>query len=311
VSQLLQTVKGAKDAYYIALCNQIAAGSKCLKAQYGAVIVGTDGHVKGMGYNGKPKGATCDGVCFRMNAEVGGEECSHECCIHAERNAIMFTDPADRQGATMYVNGLPCQNCALAIMQSGIRVLVYLDDTQSKTGKRLATDEFWERYGSQVTRIPYRWEITERSEEMKSTHVSLAEPATEPEEKGPVPPSGAEMEFESPFPIPNLAPLQQEIKIFRKPFVELPKYETAGSAAVDLAFNRVDVFKGGLSYGNPEDLTHFVTTYEIHPGDRVLAKTGIYLGLSEAVDAHVQPRSGLALKHGLTVLNSPGEVDPR
>ncbi len=70
----------------------------------------------------------------------------------------------------------------------------------------------------------------------------------------------------------------------------LPKYETAGSAGLDL-MAAID-----------EDLI-------ITPGEVKLVKTGIAIALEKGFEAQVRPRSGLALKNGITVLNSPGTVD--
>jgi dUTP pyrophosphatase len=70
----------------------------------------------------------------------------------------------------------------------------------------------------------------------------------------------------------------------------LPKYETAGSAGLDL-MAAID-----------EDLI-------IAPGEVKLVKTGIAIALEKGFEAQVRPRSGLALKNGITVLNSPGTVD--
>ncbi len=70
----------------------------------------------------------------------------------------------------------------------------------------------------------------------------------------------------------------------------LPKYETAGSAGMDL-MAAID-----------EPLT-------IKPGEVKLVKTGISIALEVGFEAQVRPRSGLALKNGITVLNSPGTVD--
>lgn len=47
----------------------------------------------------------------------------------------------------------------------------------------------------------------------------------------------------------------------------------------------------------------------LHPLERVLVPTGLYIALPEGYEAQVRPRSGLALKHGITVLNTPGTVD--
>jgi len=70
----------------------------------------------------------------------------------------------------------------------------------------------------------------------------------------------------------------------------LPAYETAGSAGMDLRA-AVD------------------TPVTIGPMERKLIPTGLAIGLPDGFEAQVRPRSGLALKHGLTVLNSPGTVD--
>lgn len=70
----------------------------------------------------------------------------------------------------------------------------------------------------------------------------------------------------------------------------LPKYETSGSAGMDL-LAAID-----------EDLT-------IQPGEIKLVKTGIAIALEKGFEAQVRPRSGLALKNGITVLNTPGTVD--
>jgi|SRR5579862_4324177 len=70
----------------------------------------------------------------------------------------------------------------------------------------------------------------------------------------------------------------------------LPSYATAGSAGVDLAA-AIDA------------------AVILPPGERVAVPTGIALALPEGWEGQVRPRSGLALKHGITVLNSPGTID--
>ncbi|RWL85301.1 MAG: dUTP diphosphatase [Mesorhizobium sp.] len=72
----------------------------------------------------------------------------------------------------------------------------------------------------------------------------------------------------------------------------LPAYESAGAAGMDL---RAAV---------PEDRPLLIL-----PGKRALVPTGLVLEIPEGMEGQVRPRSGLALKHGLTVLNSPGTVD--
>ncbi|MCC7167576.1 MAG: dUTP diphosphatase [Rhodospirillales bacterium] len=72
--------------------------------------------------------------------------------------------------------------------------------------------------------------------------------------------------------------------------LDLPAYATAHAAGVDL-------------------LAAVETDQVIVPGGRALIPTGIALALPEGFEAQVRPRSGLAIKHGLTVLNSPGTID--
>ena len=69
-----------------------------------------------------------------------------------------------------------------------------------------------------------------------------------------------------------------------------PQYSSAQAAGADL-FARVDEPAG------------------IAPGQRIAVPTGVYLEIPEGYEAQVRPRSGLALKHGVTVLNAPGTID--
>lgn len=72
--------------------------------------------------------------------------------------------------------------------------------------------------------------------------------------------------------------------------VELPSYKTEGSAGMD------------LRAANPEPLT-------LRPGERALIPTGFKMVLPDGFEAQIRPRSGLAFKHGITMLNSPGTID--
>lgn len=132
-----------RDRYYLSLALKVASASKCVRAQYGTVIVARNGHVLGQGYNGKPKGACNDDVCYREGLPPSAPK--NNCCLHSEVNALLFAgSPQDREGATMYVSGVPCRDCALVIMQSGVSRLVYLLDER---GHHYAQDDFWEQYG--------------------------------------------------------------------------------------------------------------------------------------------------------------------
>ncbi len=80
------------------------------------------------------------------------------------------------------------------------------------------------------------------------------------------------------------------VKITNKSKHPLPKYETSGASGMDI---RADI----------------ETTIDIEPLGRVLIKTGLYLEMENGLECQVRPRSGLALKKGLSVLNAPGTID--
>jgi dUTP pyrophosphatase len=81
-----------------------------------------------------------------------------------------------------------------------------------------------------------------------------------------------------------------QVKITNKSKHDLPKYETAGSSGMDIRAN----------------IDELVT---VKPLQRTLIKTGLFLEMDPSIECQIRPRSGLALKKGLTVLNTPGTVD--
>lgn len=81
-----------------------------------------------------------------------------------------------------------------------------------------------------------------------------------------------------------------EVKVINKSGFELPAYATPQSAGVDLK-------------------AHIEEAINLAPMQRVLIPTGLKIALPAGYEAQVRPRSGLALKHGVTVLNAPGTVD--
>lgn len=84
--------------------------------------------------------------------------------------------------------------------------------------------------------------------------------------------------------------MRVEIKRLHSHDLPLPRYMTNGSAGVD------------LYAANEGELT-------IGPGQRILVPTGISISLPHQYEAQIRPRSGLALKHGITLLNTPGTID--
>src|ERR1700759_1219090 len=81
-----------------------------------------------------------------------------------------------------------------------------------------------------------------------------------------------------------------EIKIINNSSNDLPAYETIGSSGMDLKANLQEAVK-------------------LEPMQRALIPTGLFIELPLGYEAQVRPRSGLAIKHGITCLNSPGTID--
>lgn len=80
------------------------------------------------------------------------------------------------------------------------------------------------------------------------------------------------------------------INIINKSPFELPRYQTSGSSGLDVRAN-------------------LEASRVLEPMERALVKTGLYLEMEENLECQIRPRSGLAFKKGLTVLNSPGTID--
>ena len=81
-----------------------------------------------------------------------------------------------------------------------------------------------------------------------------------------------------------------EVKVVREKGVELPKYETKGSAGMDVRAN----------------IKEPITLKSL---ERILIPTGLRVAIPDGYEIQVRPRSGLAIKHGITMLNTPGTVD--
>lgn len=144
-----------KDRYFMNLAFNVALASKCPRAQYGSVLTSPDGRVISTGYNGKPRGASNDNVCYREGLPDNSPK--PNCDIHSEINCLLFSDPVARQGGTLYVSGIPCTDCLLVIFQSGISRLVFYDGPASSGHRGNFSWEFVRQYGfeDKIEIVPY------------------------------------------------------------------------------------------------------------------------------------------------------------
>lgn len=110
--------KPSWDEYAIGLLDFIAIRSEDPDTKVGAVILDNKGRMVGTGYNSLPRGLSQED--FPLTRP---EKYSH--IVHAELNAILFSDNERIDGATLYVSFLPCRECAKCIVQVGISRVVY------------------------------------------------------------------------------------------------------------------------------------------------------------------------------------------
>ena len=117
------------DEYFMGVALLAAQRSKDPNSQVGACIVSQDNIILSTGYNGFPNG--CSDDVFPWDRE--GEDTKYPYVVHAELNAILNSGGRSLKGAKLYVALFPCNECAKAIIQSGIRDVIYLSDKYADT----------------------------------------------------------------------------------------------------------------------------------------------------------------------------------
>ena len=118
------------DEYFMGLAVLSAKRSKDPGTQVGACIVNTRNKVVGMGYNGLPIGCSDDQFPWVKEGDFLDTKYPYVC--HAELNAILNNVGIDLNGCKLYSTLFPCNECAKAIIQSGIKEVVYLSDKYSE-----------------------------------------------------------------------------------------------------------------------------------------------------------------------------------
>ena len=110
------------DEYFMGVAILASKRSKDPNTQVGACIVDSDNIILSTGYNGFPYGCSDDDYPWARE----GDDTKYSYVVHAELNAILNARGKDLKGAKLYVDLFPCNECAKAIIQSGISELVYL-----------------------------------------------------------------------------------------------------------------------------------------------------------------------------------------
>lgn len=125
------------DEYFMAVARLAGLRSKDPNSQVGSCIVSTDNKILSMGYNGFPLGCSDDDYPWAREGDP--LETKYIYVTHSELNAILNYRGGNLEGAKLYVSLFPCNECAKAIIQSGIREVIYLDDKYADTPSVMAS----------------------------------------------------------------------------------------------------------------------------------------------------------------------------
>ena len=120
------------DEYFMGVAFLSARRSKDPNTQVGACIVSQDNKILSMGYNGFPNG--CSDEDFPWNRESADPyDNTYFYTTHSELNAILNYRGGSLEGSKLYVTLFPCNECAKALIQSGIRTVIYAEDRYAGT----------------------------------------------------------------------------------------------------------------------------------------------------------------------------------
>ena len=132
------------DEYFMGVAKLAGMRSKDPNTQVGSCIV-RDNKILSMGYNGLPTG--CSDDQFPWEREGSPLMTKYPFVTHSELNAILNYRGAGLEGATIYVTLFPCNECAKAIIQSGIRCVIYESDKYADSDSTIASKRMFDAAG--------------------------------------------------------------------------------------------------------------------------------------------------------------------
>ena len=140
------------DEYFMGIAMLAARRSKDPNTQVGACIVSDDNIIISTGYNGMPKGCSDDEFPWDRKGENDAAT-KYPYVVHAELNAILNASGRDLRGSRIYVALFPCNECAKAIIQCGIKEVMYLSDKYHDTMMNLVSKRMLDAAGVKYTRM--------------------------------------------------------------------------------------------------------------------------------------------------------------
>lgn len=139
------------DEFFMGVALLAAKRSKDPGTQVGACIVNADFKIVSVGYNGMPIGCSDDEFPWEREGNFLDTKYPYVC--HAELNAILNAASPNMKGCSIYVALFPCNECTKAIIQSGIRKVVYLSDKYAHTDAIKASKRMMNAAGVQYVQL--------------------------------------------------------------------------------------------------------------------------------------------------------------
>ncbi len=133
------------DEYFMGVSVLSGMRSKDPNTQVGACIVGPDNRILSMGYNGFPNG--CPDELFPWAREGEPLRTKYPFVTHGELNAILNYKGGSLEGSKLYVSMFPCNECAKAIIQAGIKTVVYACDKYKESDSVIASKKMFDAAG--------------------------------------------------------------------------------------------------------------------------------------------------------------------
>ena len=139
------------DEYFMGIALLSARRSKDPSTQVGACIVNNRNKIMSVGYNGFPLGCSDDDFPWERSGDEYETKYPYVC--HAELNAILNSGGASLEDSKIYVALFPCNECAKAIIQSGIKEVYYLSDKYAETVGVRASKRMFDSAGVKYTQL--------------------------------------------------------------------------------------------------------------------------------------------------------------
>ncbi len=137
------------DEYFMGVALLASKRSKDPNTQVGACVADSNNIILSTGYNGFPIGCSDDE--YPWNRE--GDDTKYPYVVHAELNTILNANGKNLRGSRIYVSLFPCNECAKAIIQAGIKEVVYLSDKYSSSPATIASKRMLSSAGVKIRQL--------------------------------------------------------------------------------------------------------------------------------------------------------------